>query len=144
MTAIALALTVIVGAIAAIHAYWSVGGLWPGATPAELSAIVYGIPNARPAPKLTALVAAMIAGVATWPLLLSPLVAQHLAPELAAIGSLALASVFLLRGFAGFTPWMAKHHSAEPFASYNRKYYSPLCFALGTGFLILGFNGGTL
>ncbi len=38
---------------------------------------------------------------------------------------------------------MAQRHSAEPFASYNRKYYSPLCLALGAGFLILALNGGT-
>jgi hypothetical protein len=143
MTALALVLTVIIAAIAAIHAYWAAGGLWPGTNPAELSAIVYGIPNARPAPRLTALVAAIIAGVAAWPLLLAPLVGRHLAPELAMAGGLALAAVFLLRGVAGFTPWMARRHSAEPFATYNRRYYSPLCLALGAGFLSIAFNGGT-
>ena len=132
-------------AIAALHAYWATGGLWPGASPADLSNIVVGRVEARtmPRPKLTALVAAMIAAAAAWPLLLAPLVSRYLAPELAALGSYALAAVFLLRGVAGFTPWMAKRHSAEPFANYNRKYYSPLCLALGAGFLILAFNGGT-
>jgi len=91
----------------------------------------------------TALVAAIIAGVAAWPLLLAPLVGRHLAPELAMAGGLALAAVFLLRGVAGFTPWMARRHSAEPFATYNRRYYSPLCLALGAGFLSIAFNGGT-
>lgn len=145
MTAIALALTIVIAAIAMLHAYRAAGGLWPGTSPADLSNIVVGDPRARhmPPPMLTALVAAMIAGVAAWPPLLSPLVARYIAPKLAAAGSLALAAVFLLRGIAGFTPWMAKRHSAEPFASYDRKYYSPLCLALGTGFLILALNGGT-
>jgi hypothetical protein len=145
MTAIALALTIIVAAIGILHAYWAAGGLWPGTSPAELSNIVVGNPRARdmPAPRLTALVTAMIAGVAAWPLLLSPLVSRHLAPELAAAGTWAIAAVFLLRGVAGLTPWMAKRHAAEPFASYNRKYYSPLCLALGAGFLILATQGGT-
>ncbi len=145
MNAIAIALTVIVAAIALLHAYWAVGGLWPGATPADLSNIVVGRPRARvmPAPRLTALVAAIITGGAAWPLLLAPLVGRYIAPELAAAGTWALAAVFLLRGVAGFTPWMARRHSAEPFARYNRKYYSPLCLALGAGFLILATQGGT-
>ena len=144
MTAIAAALTIIVAAIAALHAYWASGGLWPSSNPADLSNIVVGRAGARimPRPKLTALIAAMIAAAAAWPLLMSPLVGRYLAPELAALGSFALAAVFLLRGVAGFMPWMAKRHSAEPFASYNRKYYSPLCLALGAGFLTLAFNGG--
>ena len=54
-----------------------------------------------------------------------------------------MAAVFLLRGVAGFSPWMAKRHSAEPFATYNRSDYSPLCLALGAGYLILALNGGT-
>ena len=145
MNAIAIALTVIVAAIAAIHAYWAAGGLWPGITPADLSNIVVGNPRTRgmPAPRLTAFVAAVIAGAAAWPLLLSPLVSRYIAPELAALGTWALAAVFLLRGVAGFTPWMARRHSAEPFAGYNRKYYSPLCLVLGVGFLILATQGGT-
>jgi hypothetical protein len=145
MTAIALTLSIVVAAIALLHAYWATGGLWPGSTPADLSNIVVGRPAARtmPSPRLTAVVAAMIAGAAAWPLLLSPLASRYIAPELAALGSLGLASVFLLRGLAGFTPWMARRHSAEPFATYNRKYYSPLCLALGAGFLILALNGGT-
>ena len=145
MTMIALALTIIVAAIAVLHAYWAAGGLWPGTSPADLSNIVVGDPRARhmPPPMLTALVAVTIAGVAAWPLLLSPLAARYIAPELAAAGSWAIAAVFLLRGIAGFTPWMARLHSAEPFASYDRKYYSPLCLALGAGFLILATQGGT-
>ena len=145
MTAIALALTIVVAAIALLHAYWAVGGLWPGRTPEELANIVVGSPHMRgpSSPRLTAVVAAMIAGAAAWPLLLAPLVSQYPAPELAAAGSWALAAVFLLRGIAGFMPAMAPH-SAEPFASYNRKYYSPLCLALGAGFLIFAPNGGTL
>ena len=145
MTAITVALTVIVAAIALLHAYWATGGLWPATNPEALANIVVGRPRMRtmPAPRLTAVVAAMIACAAAWPLLLSPPIGRYFAPELAAAGNWALAAVFLLRGIAGFTPWMARRHSAEPFASYNRKYYSPLCLAIGAGFLILALNGGT-
>jgi hypothetical protein len=145
MTPIALILTLIIAAIALLHAYWARGGLWPGSTPADLSNIVVGRPAARtmPSRRLMAVVAAMIASAAAWPLLLSPHVSRYIAPELAALGSLGNASVFLLRGIAGFTSWMARRHSAEPFATYDRKYYSPLCLALGAGFFILALNGGT-
>jgi hypothetical protein len=144
MTAIAILLTIVVAAIAALHAYWAAGGLWPGTSRAELATIVVGNPRMKdmPSGRLSALVALLIAGAAAWPLLLEPAVRDHLAPILAAAGSWVLAAVFLLRGIAGFTATMAKRHSAEPFASYNRRFYSPLCLALGTCFLILALNGG--
>jgi hypothetical protein len=143
--AIALLLTLIVGAIALLHFYWAAGGLWPGRTPKELAYIVVGNPRiaGMPPPWLSALVATLIAGAAAWPLLLAPVVSHHLAPSLAAAGSFGLAALFLLRGAAGYTAAMAKRHSAEPFASYNRKFYSPLCLVLGVGYLIFAFHGAT-
>ena len=147
MTALALAivLTIILGAIAVLHGYWAAGGLWPGKNSAETAAMVVGRPDMRrmPSASLTAVVTLLLAGLAAWPLLLSPLVARHLGPQLALLGSLLVASVFLLRGVAGYTPAMTRRHSAQPFARYNRILYSPICLLVGAGFLVLALNGVT-
>jgi hypothetical protein len=144
MTALAALLTAVMAAIAALHGYWTVGGLWPGRSRAELAAIVVGRPRMTNMPPfaMSAAVTVLLAGIAAWPFLIGPFVARHFAPQLALAGNLVLAAVFLLRGLAGYTTAMARRHSAEPFAHYNRTLYSPLCLGLGAGFLALALNGG--
>ncbi len=141
---IAVLLTAILSFIAALHAYWALGGVWPGRDKSSLGRIVVGNPRLLGVPpaSLTAIVAALIAGAAAWPLLLSPVTARIASPEIARIMTGLLAIVFLLRGLAGYLPVLQRRHSAEPFASLNRVLYSPLCLALGAGFLILAFSGG--
>jgi hypothetical protein len=48
-----------------------------------------------------------------------------------------LAIVFLGRGLAGYTPGWRARHSGEPFATLDRKTYSPLCLWVGVGFVLL-------
>jgi hypothetical protein len=145
MTAIALLLTLTLAAIALLHGYWTAGGLWPGSSKAELAAIVVGRPRMSDMPStgLSLVVTILLAGMASWPLLLSPLVGRYLGQPVVLTGGLLAAGVFLLRGAAGYSSAMARRHSAEPFATYNRAYYSPLCFAIGAGFLVLALNGDT-
>jgi Protein of unknown function (DUF3995) len=144
MMATASLLTLTLGAIALLHGYWAAGGLWPGESKAELAAIVVGRPRMSDMPSagLSLLVAVLIAASAAWPLLLSPLSARYLGQPIALAGGLIAAAVFLLRGAAGYSTAMKQRHGAEPFATYNRLYYSPLCLAIGAGFLILALNGG--
>ena len=49
----------------------------------------------------------------------------------------ALAALFLARGVVGYTPRWRKVFTEEPFATLDRKNYSPLCLAIGIGFVIL-------
>jgi hypothetical protein len=146
MTAIiSIMLTVLLTTIALLHFYWAAGGLWPGQSATELAAIVVGRPGMRamPSMRLSVLVAVILAGFAAWPFVLSPLVSRFIAPQLAVAGSVISAAVFLLRGVAGYTSAMTRRHSAEPFASYNRILYSPICLLIGAGFLVLALNGET-
>ena len=48
-----------------------------------------------------------------------------------------LALVFLARGVLGYTAGWRARFPTEPFATLDRKNYSPLCLVLGAGFLIL-------
>ena len=47
------------------------------------------------------------------------------------------ALAFLGRGILGYTPWWRARHPVEPFATLDRRNYSPLCLWVGAGFLIL-------
>ena len=48
-----------------------------------------------------------------------------------------LALAFLARGVLGYTAGWRARHPVEPFATLDRKNYSPLCLWIGAGFLIL-------
>ncbi|WP_088348029.1 MULTISPECIES: DUF3995 domain-containing protein [Rhodomicrobium] len=144
MSFVAATLTVILAAIAALHAYWALGGLWPGRDQTELARTVVGnvgVTHMPPA-SLTAIVAALIAAVAAWPLLIAPLLRLVLPHVVIAAATILIGAVFMLRGLLGYSEAMRRRHAAEPFATYNRLYYSPLCLALGGGFLILASSGG--
>jgi hypothetical protein len=139
MMPLAAILALILAAIAALHAYWGAGGLWPAADERVLAGIVVGDSRMKrmPPPALCILVAAAIATTAVWPLLL---VGWKETAEpygfVKAVGYIILA-VFLLRGIAGFVPAWRRKHPVEPFASLDRRYYSPLCLLIAAGYAIL-------
>jgi hypothetical protein len=143
VTFVAVLLTVAPAAVAAIHAYWAAGGLWPGKTERELVDTVIGIPRCTrmPSPWASASVAVMLAGVAAWPLALAPVAARVVGPALSTAATLVVAAVFLGRGAVGYVPRWGQRHSAQPFATYDRLFYSPLCLALGAGFIALAVGG---
>ena len=89
------------------------------------------------------LVAALLAGVSVWPLFAVGLLPEAWPRWLTLLAGAGIAPVFLARGVAGYTPAWRRLQSAEPFATLDRRYYAPLCLALGTGFLIILFAGGS-
>jgi hypothetical protein len=141
--AIAAALSLLLIAIAGLHFYWGRGGLWPVASEQELIATVIGNVRATrmPSPLLCTLVAAAIALTALWPLLLVSVPVTAAARPLLVLGGFAIMAVFLLRGIAGFVPAWRRLHSCEPFASYDRRYYSPLCLLVAAGYAVLLSQG---
>jgi hypothetical protein len=144
MTAvIAFALALLLSAIAGLHAYWGRGGLWPASSEDELVATVIGNARARrmPSPGLSLLVALAIAVTAIWPLLLEQMPGVAATRPFILLGGLAIMAVFLLRGVAGFLPAWRRLHPREPFASYDRRYYSPLCLLIAAGYAVLLLQG---
>lgn len=146
MMLIAAALSLVMAAVAAIHAYWAMGGLWPGRTEQELIDTVVGEKGRTLMPPvwLTAIITALFAGIAAWPLFLAPIAVRIVPQGFVAAATFLLAAVFLLRGFASYIPAVARLNAVEPFATLNRRYYAPLCIILGAGYLALALNGGTL
>lgn len=144
MTAtIAIALALVLTVIAGLHAYWGRGGLWPAASEQELIATVIGDARAKrmPSPALCLLVALAIAATAIWPLLLIRTPGSAALRPLLQLGGFAIMAVFLLRGVAGFLPAWRRLHPREPFASYDRRYYSPLCLLIAAGYAVLLLQG---
>ncbi|HQZ13458.1 MAG TPA: DUF3995 domain-containing protein [Devosia sp.] len=122
-------------AIAIATFIWSLGGSWPLRDRAMLPDVVLGIPGTRQIPRLGAFltsIAVLAAGVAALAL------ADHTGggPWLTLLG-IVLGGAFLTRGAFGYSAWWQTLFSAEPFATLDRKNYSPMCLMIGAGYLIL-------
>lgn len=122
--------------IAIAHFAWSLGNTWPIRSEELLVQTVVGTPGTTRMPnRLLIFVMAVL-------VLAAGVIALALADEasgglpLTLIGAL-LAVIFLGRGVLGYTPSWRARHPVEPFATLDRRNYSPLCFWIGAGFLIL-------
>jgi len=120
-------------ALALLHAYWGLGGIWPGTTPNTLAAQVFGGPPGTPFPPAAAcyVVTALLA-LAAWLVLTAAgvLPTLGLSAGLVRLGAFGVASVLLLRGGLGYV--LPRLTSENPtFARLNRLIYSPLCLGLG-------------
>jgi len=144
MIIIAWALFTLLGAIALLHAYWALGGFWPGRDEAELIAKVAGAARATrmPSQAITWIVAGAIAVSALVPLLLSGVIRASLPrAAIAALGAI-IGFVFLARGIAGYLPAWRRMYPREPFATRDVRYFSPLCLLVAAGYATLLLSGG--
>jgi hypothetical protein len=123
-------------AVAIAHFVWSFGGTWPLRSKELLVKTVYGRPGTQlmPPRPLTFLVALGV--------LAAGIVALSLADDSAGglwldLLGIALGVLFIARGIAGYTPRWRAVFSGEPFATLDRRNYSPLALALGAGFFVL-------
>ena len=123
MIVLAVILTLVLAAIAALHVYWGFGGIWPGRDAADCAAAPAAFAAHAPCP--------VRPHASLWPLR-SP--SRRLIPIFArrcdsacwpALAGLAVALVFLGRGVAGFTPAWRRLTPEQPFATARR----PLLFA---------------
>ena len=121
---LALGLTVIFAALAALHVYWAVGGR-RGLAQAIPS--VGGAPAFVPPPALTAVVALGLAALAALPWLVEVVPGARLAAGAAAV-------VFAARVVGDLrTAGVFKRVRGTAFARADDLVYTPLCFALGAG-----------
>ena len=122
--------------IAIAHFAWSFGNTWPIRSEELLVQTVVGTPGTTRMPnRLLIFVMAVL-------VLVAGVIALALADKtsgglpLTLTGAL-LAVIFLGRGVLGYTASWRARHPVEPFATLDRRNYSPLCFWIGAGFLIL-------
>ena len=118
------------------HFVWAFGSTWPIRDEALLAQTVVGAPGITKMPNrfVTLLVSLLVfaAGIVALSM------ADHTSGgmPLTLIG-VALAAIFIGRGILGYTPGWRARFPTEPFATLDRKNYSPLCLWIGAGFLIL-------
>jgi hypothetical protein len=122
-------------AIAIAHFMWSMGMSWPIRDKAMLAQTVIGRPGVTQVPRLISLLVAILA-------LTSGTIGLALADEIwggmwLTLAGAGLAAVFLARGVLGYTGGWRAQFSEEPFATLDRRNYSPLSLLIGAGFLLL-------
>ena len=122
--------------VALAHLFWALGTSWPIRSEALLAQTVVGRSGITQMPSrwLTLLVSLLLFAAA--------IVAMGLADHddggvvRTILGGL-LAIVFIARGVMGYTAGWRARYPVEPFATLDRRNYSPLCLWIGAGFLIL-------
>ena len=125
---LALILSFVLLVIAALHLLWAIGYWLPIRDEARLARAVVGtrgsatMPGAVPC---ALVVVALLFAVSClwWP----PGTIRSLA--LGAMGA-----VFLARGAVTYTTFWRRLTPVEPFATLDKRYYGPLCLAIGLGF----------
>lgn len=123
-----------IGAAAAVHALWGLGSTWPEANEEALARSVVGDGRRRMPPAWQCFaVAALLALVALWPFVM---IGRSEVPLVLA-ASFVIAGLFIARGFAGYSPRWRGLFRDEPFATRDRRYYSPYCLLMGVGYLAL-------
>ena len=143
MMALALATGCILLAIAALHAYWGAGGVWPGTDERSCARMVGGFRGATriAGPASCFAVASALAVAAAIALALGGRVPLPVPATLLRLAGLGAALVFLGRGIAGYTPAWRRLTPEQPFATLDVRYYSPLCLAIGAAFVTLILQG---
>jgi hypothetical protein len=122
--------------VALAHFFWALGSTWPIKNETLLAQTVVGTPGITRMPNrfVTLIVSLLV--------LAAGIVALSLADHtsggwpLTALG-VGLAAIFIGRGIVGYTAGWRARFPTEPFATLDRKNYSPLCLWVGAGFLIL-------
>jgi hypothetical protein len=131
---LAVALSLVAALIAAAHAWWATGRIWPASSEAVLARAVIGDGRVRmPPPWQCATIAAALCIVAAWPWAIVAWPDSHFV----LIGSVVIGAVFFIRGAAGYSSRWRGRFTAEPFRTRDFYLYSPLCLALGVGFIAL-------
>lgn len=140
MNALGVALSATLAAIAALHLAWAARLWWPVREEAALARAVTGFRGMDHMPGVVASLAVAAAVFACLLLAADMSYARgltRLPAWIVLVASACAGLVFLGRGIAGFTAFWARLTPEEPFRTLDRRYYSPLCIAIGVGFAAL-------
>jgi len=143
VTLVAAMLFVVLAALSALHGYWAVGGVWPGSDAASCARTVAGFRNVSrmPSPASALAVAGLLGVAAMLAAMLGGAPVMLPGERLLPAAGVVAAVIFLARGLAGYTPAWRRLTPELPFARLDRRYYSPLCLAIGGGFAFLVVTG---
>lgn len=140
MSILGIAVPLILGGLAALHALWGLKIWWPAGNEMRLARMAVGAADIANMPAALACfaVTAALSGGALTALMVVDLVELPFVPRgLIMLVGIGFAVVFLLRGIAGYLPKFAAMTPEEPFRTLDKRFYSPLCIALGVAFAVL-------
>jgi hypothetical protein len=122
--------------VALAHFFWALGSTWPIKNETLLAQTVVGTPGVTRMPNrfVTFIVSLLVLAAGIVALALADHTSGGI--TLTLLGVL-LAIVFIARGILGYTTGWRARFPVEPFATLDRRNYSPLCLWIGAGFLIL-------
>lgn len=143
MAVVSASLILVLVVLSVLHAWWGMGGLWPGRDERHLVGLVVGRTRSMRMPGFVAsmLVAfALLASAVLVALRTHALTVDLGAPGLWLVrtGFWIACGVFALRGLAGFIPSIFAYAAGTPFERLNRRFYSPLCLLIAAGFAVTG------
>ena len=134
-------LVVVLLALAGVHAYWGLGGYWPGVDGPSLSERVVGTRGSPPGFLASGLVALALLAAAGVVVSAHERIAFGLKSWIVYGGYGCLILVFGLRGLATYLTPVFRYAEGTPFYDLNRRYYSPLCMILAA-LLIVDYPPG--
>ncbi|MBK8008592.1 MAG: DUF3995 domain-containing protein [Rhizobiales bacterium] len=125
--------------IGVLHIVWGFGVVWPAKNGKQLVSWVVGARGIHAMPPLPQ---CLIAGIGIIffgiiALLLGNAVASPLSPEWVNMLGMLSALIFAGRGVAGYFPSWRRRFPQEPFATFDRYSFSPLCLVLAAGYVAL-------
>ncbi|HTM78661.1 MAG TPA: DUF3995 domain-containing protein [Devosia sp.] len=123
-------------AVCFAHLLWSIGRTWPIRGEKLLAQTVVGTKNIQHMPPKLASFGVALATLAA--ALVAAALADHDSGGLGlSVLGLPFAAIFLARGIVGYTRWFIEKTPEPNFRLNDRRIYSPLCLALGAGFIAL-------
>lgn len=138
---VATVLAALLSAVAIVHLYWALGGIWPAKSERDLVNAVFGVPGAAkmPGAKGTLVVVLALAVAAAWPLFISGTLVVPVPRLVLTMVGAVFAAVFWIRGIAAYLPKFRSRFSSEPFATLDRVVYAPFSLAICAGYLSVVF-----
>lgn len=120
---------------AAFHLLWAIGYWTPIKDEIALARATVG------AKGITRMPPAIPCAVVAMALLFAAILPHIPAFPLHSLLMSGAAAVFLMRGLMAYTPYWRAQFCEEPFATLDRRFYSPLILAIGVAFLTLRLQG---
>lgn len=137
---ISVSLTIILLIIALMHFLWALRIWFPVNDEGKLARTVAGFKGIERMPSVTAclIVGLFLVFIASLPMQITGMVKAVPVP-MWLIASLCFGCgfLFLFRGIAGYLPVFVNLTPEQPFRTYDKLFYSPLCIFIGGGFLYL-------
>jgi hypothetical protein len=138
MIGIAVLLFLVLLAVATLHLAWSLGSLFPADDEKTLARTVAGFRGIEKMPprwaSLAVAVILLLCGL--WAFAMTGTI-NYFPYWMVIWGGIKMVLIFGGRGVLGYTAWWRRLTPEQPFASLDRRYYSPFCLAVAAGFLIL-------